>query len=229
MKFDANTITILKNFSAINPSLQFKEGDVVKTRSLGKDIFAVAKVNESFDADFAIYELTRFLGTLSLFEDPEVELSNKVLTIKQDKKRVKYVCAEPSQIEAADYSKNITMPTPVAKSVLTKQNLDDVLKARAVLRLPQLAFVADGSTIALQALDVKNPTGDVYSVDLGPTTETFRAVLEADNVKILSMDYNIEIAKEGIIHFQAVKDEDGNSVPAGLDYWMTLATSSSFG
>ena len=66
MKFTDNTIVLLKNFSAINTNLQFTTGNVLKTISPQKNILARTKVEEHFPQDFAIYDLNKFLGAISL-------------------------------------------------------------------------------------------------------------------------------------------------------------------
>ncbi len=40
MKISKNTLSILKNFSVINPGIQFKKGNVLRTISNQKNIYA---------------------------------------------------------------------------------------------------------------------------------------------------------------------------------------------
>jgi hypothetical protein len=77
MKLDPRTITILKNFTIINNGLSVKKGNVISTINAGRSVLAKATVNDDFSEDFAIYDLNRFLATLSLFDDPEIELQEK--------------------------------------------------------------------------------------------------------------------------------------------------------
>ena len=67
MKFDATTTQILKNFSSINPSIQFKKGNRLATISSNKTVLARASLSQEIPADFAIYDLPRFLESILLF------------------------------------------------------------------------------------------------------------------------------------------------------------------
>ena len=57
MKLSDDTVQVLKNFSGINQSLQFKSGNTLKTISPLKTIFVEATVGESFPKEFALYDL----------------------------------------------------------------------------------------------------------------------------------------------------------------------------
>ncbi len=92
-------MSILKNFSEINQSLAFKEGKVLKTVSPQKNILARAEVTEHFPQDFAVYELKKFLGTLSLFNKPTFEFNCNHVTMLEGKKRVTYII--PTDLKCA--------------------------------------------------------------------------------------------------------------------------------
>ena len=77
MKLSNDTVTVLKNFSAINQNLVINPGKNISTMSAMKNIVAKATVTEDFPQEFAIYDLNEFLASLSLFENPE-------LTFKDD-------------------------------------------------------------------------------------------------------------------------------------------------
>ena len=61
MKFSEETMSILKNFSAINNGIYFEQGNVVKTVSPKKSILAEAKTEDSVPVEFGIYDLNKFL------------------------------------------------------------------------------------------------------------------------------------------------------------------------
>lgn len=107
MKLEGRTLQILKNYATINPSLQFKEGDsngsVLVTVSPNKTVMAKAKVTESIPSPFAIYDLSRFLGVLSLFDKPNIKLEDKFLVVNSgtnSSRTVKYTYADPKLIVA---------------------------------------------------------------------------------------------------------------------------------
>ena len=54
MKLSDDTVNVLKNFSGINQSLQFKTGNTLKTISPLRTIFVEATVSETFPKEFGI-------------------------------------------------------------------------------------------------------------------------------------------------------------------------------
>ena len=86
MKLSKGTLDILKNFSNINPSITFKEGQELSTLSIQRNILSRAVVEEKFPRDFAIYDLSEFLSGLSLFDNPDFDFANDNYVIIKDKK-----------------------------------------------------------------------------------------------------------------------------------------------
>ena len=127
MKLSAKTIQILKNFSMINPSIMFNEGNILSTISPIKTVMARATVDETFEKDFGIFDLNRFLGVLSLFSEPELILFENYVKITDGNKSVNFTFADP-----------ITMITPPKKDIklgeeyirftLTSENLQNLIK-----------------------------------------------------------------------------------------------------
>ena len=84
MKLSESTINVLKNFSNINSGMLIKSGNVIRTISKQQNVLGKATVTESFDSDFVIYDLNRFLGLVGSLTDPEIAINGaaKNLTIK---------------------------------------------------------------------------------------------------------------------------------------------------
>ena len=80
----------MKNFSEINENLLIKPGNKLKTISVMKNTLAEASVEETFDKEFAIYDLNSFLSVLSLYEAPEISFSEDYLTVSQGKSSSKF-------------------------------------------------------------------------------------------------------------------------------------------
>ena len=99
MNLSSDTLIILKNFASINQSIFVKEGNVLKTMSVMKNVLAEATVQEEFPKNFAIYDLNQFLNGIGLHDNPELDFSNdSYLTIREGKRKVKYFFADPSVI-----------------------------------------------------------------------------------------------------------------------------------
>lgn len=216
MKLSARTLQILKNFATINPSLLFKPGSGLTTISPLKTMQAKATVSETFDSEFAIYDLSRFIGVLSLFEDPELEIDDKFLSIVKDTHKVNYVYADKDLIVTT--SKDIKMPACEISFKLTGATFSAVMKALNVLSLPEVAVIGENGQMYFAALNTKTPNGDVYRVQVGETEHTFKMVFRAENMKLLQDDYDVKISSKGLGHFKG----------SDVEYWIATEASSSF-
>ena len=66
MKLSTETISVLKNFGAINQGILFKKGKTLKTVSSHKNILAEVTIKEDIPAEFGVYDLNNFLSVVSL-------------------------------------------------------------------------------------------------------------------------------------------------------------------
>jgi len=219
MELSKETQDILKNFSEINQSLAFKEGKVLKTVSPQKNILARAEVTEHFPQDFAVYELNKFLGTLSMFNKPTFEFNGNHVKMVEGKKRVKYIYADPSMFVAPP-EKDIEFPDPEIQFNLTQADLDSLLRASAVLHLPEIGVVGNGSKMELTVMDVNNSSTDEVGIEVGDTDKNFQVVFKHENLKLMRDDYDVKISSRGIAHFK--------SVGIGVEYWIATESSSKF-
>jgi gp45 sliding clamp, C terminal len=204
MNLSDATLAVLKNFSSINSSILFREGNVIRTISPQKTIMASAEVDETFNKDFAIFDLPRFLGVISLFDNPELIMNNADVTIVSDKRKLVYTYADPSTFITPP-AKDITFPLADISFDLKNEDLQKVQRAANVLQLPEIAVSGNGSIISLKAYDSKNPTADSYSSDVGETDSTFNAIFKNENLKIIPNDYRVDISSRGISRFSSPK------------------------
>ena len=169
-----NVLSVLKSFSSINQSIVIKPGDKLRTISNQKTIMAEANLDMKFDSTAAVYDLARFLATVSLFEKPDLTFNEKTIAIAEGKKRVNYTLAEPSMIVQPPENV-INMPACEVEVDLSWSNVNEVLKAAAVLQLPEVSFTGKDGEVTLEALDSKNPTTDRYGVSVGETENNFNS------------------------------------------------------
>ena len=219
MKLDTKTVNVLKNFSNINPSILFKEGNVLSTISPSKTVLAKAKVPANFGNRFAIYNLSRFLGSISLMNDPELEFSDKFVKISDGNgTSCNYTYADETTIKTPP-EKELKLPSVDAKVNFTDSSLKEIIRASGALQLPEIAFVGDGTDVYLQAMDVKNPSGDIFKIKLGTTDKNFLVIFKTENIiKILSGDYTVNISSKGISHFEG----------PDVEYWIAVEASSTY-
>jgi hypothetical protein len=217
MKFDSNTLQVLKNFSAINKNIMFKPGNVIRTISDTKSVMAKSTIGQEIPKGFGIYDLSRFLGTLSLFNDAELDIQDSVVELREGKNKFKYALSDASLIMVAP-DKDIVLPDPEIEFTLIQEALNQVMKALSVSQLPHIAVTGDGTTIHLQAIDAEGKTNDAYSVEVGTTSANFRMVFRADNIKLIPGNYNVQISAKGLSHFRGTN----------VEYWIAVESSSTY-
>jgi hypothetical protein len=213
MKFSNETMSVLKNFSSINPSIVFKAGSTIRTISPQKTVMAAATIGETVEQQAGVYDLSRFLATLSLFENPEVVFGTDRFTIKGGKSELKYTYTSESLIVSPP-EKDIVVPDPEATINVSWQAIDSVIRATGVLQLPEVAFSSDGSTITLSAVDSKTSTADSYDVIIAEDVETppFNMIIKTDNLKLVPTDYEVTLSSKGMAHFKSDK----------VQYWIAI-------
>jgi hypothetical protein len=200
MKISKSTIEILKNYSSINQNILIKEGNVLTTRTVAKNVFVSSVVDTEFPKEFGIYNLSTFLGVLSLFSDPDVELSDKSMIISQGKNKVQYLFASPDVLDYPE--KAINMPVIDAEFVLTEENLKSIMKAGAVLGSTDLKISGDGTIITCETVDPKNPSANTFSVEVGETDREFSAFIKLETIKLPSGTYNVGLSSKKIAKFE---------------------------
>ena len=215
---------MLKNFSDINMSIEIKEGNILRTVSVQKNILAQAELEDSFPQDFAIYELNRFLGAVSLFDDPEFRFNGKSANIGTTKHSVDYVYCDPSMIVTPPEN-NITFPEPEVKFTLSQDALSQIMKASNVLGTPEIAIEGGphpNDVIRIKALDVNNDSTDTFKIVLDERSDNkFMFVFKTENMKMIPGNYDVEISSKGISHFTMQGQK--------LEYWIATEASSTFG
>ena len=197
MRLSEQTVALLKNFSGINQNIQFKAGSKISTISAQKNILVSAEVPESFPSDFAIYDLNKLLGVMSLFQDPDLEIGDKTMKVGG---KVDYMFADPSMIISPP-EKDLSFPEAEVTFTLTKGDFSQVIKAASVLGLPHVCVEGKDDKLSIVATDVNNSSSDEFKTELGETDKTFNMVFKIENLKLFSGDYNVEVTSKGISKF----------------------------
>jgi len=217
------TLSILKNFSQLNSNLLVRPGNVINTVTGAKNVMAQATVQEDFPVEFGIWDLNKFLGTLSLFDSPTCVFGEKSVKISGEGGRaVTYYYSEPSLLTTIN--KQVQMPETVINLSLTQSVFADLQRAASVLQLPDLSFTSmGGENILAVVRDKKDPTSNDYSVAVGDVlgdTPNFEFNFKIDNLKLLPGDYDVEICESVVSSF--------TNTNIDVKYWIALETDSTF-
>ena len=221
MKLSDQTLVLLKNFSSINQSILFKEGNKLRTISVMKNILAEATVEEDFPKDFGIYDLNQFLNGLSLHNNPDLDFSNDgYAVIREGKSRSKYFFADPTVIVTPP-DKNISLPSEDVCFEVSTEQLDKLIKAASIYQLPDVSAVGEAGVVKLVVRDKKNDTSNDFSVVVGETDATFSFNFKVENIKILPGTYEVVVSQKLLSRFSS-KNRD-------LVYFIALEPDSTFG
>ena len=98
MKLSDNTLKLLNNFSTINSGITVKAGNEITTVSAMKNIFAKAVVDETFDTEHSIYDLSEYLGAVSLFDTPDFVFNGESVNVNEGDNSVTYFYADPQMV-----------------------------------------------------------------------------------------------------------------------------------
>jgi len=217
MKLNQKDTQTLRNFANINPSIQFQEGNILRTMSPNKTIMAKAMLDTNVESTFAIYDLSRFLGVISMFEDPNFELEESRVNISTAGRKVSYTYADPS-IMVLPPNKDINIGDADVQFELKAEQYSEIIKALGVMSFPDLIVVGENGKIILRATDSKNPSSDKYDIEVGETDLEFTAIFKSENMKIVPNNYKVHISSKGISHF----------VSENIEYWIAVENNSKF-
>ena len=203
MKLSDQTISILKNYSTINESLLFTEGNRLRTIAKNKSLLASAKIEEPIPVKFAIYNLNQFLSAMTMFGQADLDFTEKSVKMTfSDGRSINYTCADESLVitppdkEIADFTGDVSF-------VLTNESLDSIKKASATLGLPEVVFVGKpGTNFVARLIDLGNPSSSSMEIELPEVSQvTCEVVYKVEVLKLMSNSYQVDISKQGIGRF----------------------------
>jgi hypothetical protein len=204
MKLSDDTVNVLKNFSSINQSLQFKSGNVLRTISPLKTIFVEATVNENFPKEFALYDLNKLLAKVSLYKEAHLSFDDDKVNIStENKKKSDFIKYCSPKIIIVPPEKAITLGDPDCTFSISQEDLEWMKRSAGISGSPNFVFESDGETIHFIATDVKDDSADVSKIEIGTGDGTkFRVVMKVENFKLMEGSYDVSIAKKGLSCFK---------------------------
>lgn len=211
------TIEILRNFQTINGSIILEEGNLIRTMTPTKTIFAQAKIDEEIPSESAIYDLGKFLGLLSLRKSNEVDFNHdEYIMISSDSSKTKFRKANPNLIAAPPKGKSIKIKTQDVVFNLPFETVKEVSKAMSILGYQELIFAGANGKLSMMA---GRDDSDFYSTDICETDQEFLVIIDSDKFKILPRDYEVTISKQGLVYLKSIDE---------IEYWLTISKDSRF-
>lgn len=214
MKLSKETIEIIKNFSIINNSLLLKKGKIQRTISPQKTILAQATISEDMPIDCAIYNLSQWLGVLALQGDADIAFGEKSMAIKNGASIVTYFYSSPENIMSPP-DKKITLAAPdvTAAFTLKSEDLQQAIKAAAVLGLPEIVLFGRDGQAFIGACDVRSKTANGFELKIGRAESNYRMLFRVENIKVLPRAYSMQLSSR-LAYFQSEAKD--------LEYWAPI-------
>ncbi len=211
MKLSDATVGVLKNFANINQNILIEEGKQIRTMSTMKNILATAPLTEEFPRDVGIYDLNEFLGVLSMAKDADIQFEDSHMTVSSGKTKIKYMYSDPSILTVPPQTFNA--PEEDRMFRIDKDELQNILKASAVMQLPDITLVDR----MLTATDLKNTTSNNYSIELQGdfALREHRLHWKAENLKMVPDFYRVGVSETANVSHWVNGD-------TGLDYWIAM-------
>ena len=201
MKLSENTLTILKNFASINSGIVLKKGKVQKTISPDKVILAEVTLDDEISADFGVYDLPQFLGTVSTIGEPDIEFADNRAVMSDGSIKLNYYSCSPNLITAPP-DKNLEMKQVDVQFTLTSANMQKLLRLAAMNEMTNLTVVGKNGKLHIKAHIKENDTSNYATLEISDYTGAdFEKSFKTDNLKVIPDDYDISITFAGFALF----------------------------
>lgn len=205
------TYDLLKNFSNINRSIVIEPGSKISTISINKNILARASVPEEFPNQMAFYDLSTFLGGVSLIDSPELIVDDKKCRVKSKNGRssTTFYYADPDIITTPP-TKEFAVPDTAATFDLSSETLMTIERAAKLYMVPDLCLYTKNGEMLLTVTDRKNDTSNSFEISVGEDTREYCYCFKVENLKVISqaqrsatsVNYVVNISEKKVAHFK---------------------------
>lgn len=222
MKLTKETLAILKNYASINQGIIIHPGNVIMTKSVLQNIFADVTVPETFEQEFAIFDLNEFLQVISMLDDPELTFSENYVLIQEGGRKTKYYFSQKELIVSP--KSTIQFPEVSIEFVLTNDDFVSLQKAASILKLSSFSLIRDEVGTRLIISDKENVTSNNYSIDIDAESEleNFTVNIDFETLKLMPFDYNVSVSQKNIARFASTDEENT------LQYMVALEADSTY-
>ena len=204
IKLSKETMDILKNYSSINSNIFINSGNTISTISPIKNILSEVEVSETFDVGFGIWDLPKFLGTISIFNDPELEFHDKYVLISNGNSTIKYYYSDPKLLTVP--TKKINMPKIDLSFSITETQIHQLKKAASILGVSDLTIENnEEDELIIKVHDKKDKGSNSYIMNLQTNQEfvgNFSLNFMIENLKLIPDNYDVDISSNIVSRFR---------------------------
>lgn len=220
MKLSENTLSVLKNFSAINSGLVLQQGKTQKTISPEKSILVEVEIEDTIPNQFGIYDLNQFLGNVTTLGNPDLTFEEKSVLMNDGEIALSYYSCSTNLIVSPP-DKELKLKQVDVSFRLTNAILSKLLKLASMNSLTHLSVVGKNGEIRLQTHEKANDTSNHASFKLNDYAGAdFAASFKVENIKLIPGDYDVEIQLGAFAKFIAT----GGIFKDKIKYFIALET-----
>ena len=201
MRLSKETYNILKNFASINSNILINPGNVLKTVSAGKNIYVEAKITEDFDVAVPIWDLNKFLGVISMFNNPDLEFHDTYVVISNGRSSVTYYYSETSLLTIPN--REIKLPKVTVNFELDEKDLNEILKAASILQVNDLRLIGEDGKFKIVVDDAgqSNTNNFEIVIDENYSGKDFSGIVNVSEIKFIPGSYTVELTDTIISKF----------------------------
>lgn len=201
MKLSEFSLAVLKNFASINSGVVLQSGHVQRTMSPEKSILVEVELDDNVPAKFGIYDLNQFLGNVTTLDNPELDFTEKELSMTDDTFKLIYrPCAPELIISPPD--KKLVIDNPDVTFDLNNTTLTKILRLASMNGLPNLSVVGKNGELSVMVHERANDASNQAMTKIGEYTGTdFMASFKTENLKMLPDDYTVDVKLNAFAKF----------------------------
>lgn len=222
MKLSKETVKILEQYAVINPSIIIEEGNRLISNSVDRSILSTVLTKEKFEHELCINHLSQFLSILSCFNEPEIIVNEKKITIRENGQTFSYAMSDRGVVESSgQFNKLIpNEPEYEYEFILAAEKLNKLLSMMRVATFDCISFFSREGSIFAKVFNKDNPTLNTFEVQLSEGYEgaDFSFMLSKENISMIdkSLSYKASVSSRGLCRLDSLGTENG------LTYWIAF-------
>ena len=204
MKLSDNALSTLKNFATINSGVVLHPGKIQRTWAADTSILVEVELDDDFPITFGIYDLNQFLGCVTTLDNPELDFQENCVKMKDSSMSIIYRSCLPALIKSPP-NKSLIISDPDISFELSQSTITKILRLAAMNDLTTVSVIGFDGRIKLQAHVKNNDLSNEVSTDMGEWTGAdFSCMLKVDSIKLIPMDYKVEIKSNAFAQFTCI-------------------------
>lgn len=205
LKLSERTLQLLANFETICPSVTLEPGKKLRTVNDASTVIAVADIDEDFQFEFPILDLTKLLAIQRLpsFKEGNIEMHQDHVLLKGNNSKLQF-WRSAKELTVIPQSEISLMSVDFEANV-TPEQMKELTRACSTLGHKTVRLVATGGKTSLVGTTTTIDNSNNYTVELGETDKgDFTMPVDVVNLKMIEGNYVIRACIDmQVVNFQS--------------------------